>query len=103
MGVVLRPPSGDTDINALDVALIDDRNWVLYDYGDRDNRKTFRLNGINNSDKQRSAIIGFYAFTGNDYVSSFSRKVKKRYWEVAIKNSLFLAAFAKLGDHWNLK
>ena len=98
MGVVLRPPSGDTDINVLDVALIDDRNWVLYNYGDRDNRKTFRLNGINNSDKQRSAIIGFYAFTGNDYVSLFSHN-KKRCWEVAIKNSLFLAAFAKLGDH----
>ena len=61
------------------------------------------MNSINISDKQRSATIGFHAYTGNDYISSFFRKGKKRCWEVAIKNSLFLAAFAKLGDHWNLE
>ena len=33
--------------------------------------------------------------------SSFSRKGKQHCWEVAIKKSLFLAAFAKLEDQWN--
>ena len=103
LGVMLRFLSGDTDITVLVVALIDDRNRVLYDYGNGDNRKAFWLNSINISDKQRSVVIGFHAFTGNDYVSSFFRKGKKRCWKVAIKNSLFLAAFAKLGDHWNLE
>ena len=99
LGIVLRSPSGDTDITALVVALIDDRNRVLYDYGNGDNGKIFWLNSINISEKQRSAIIGFNSLTGNDHVSSFFRKGKKRCWEVAIKNSSFLAAFAKLGDH----
>ena len=103
LGVVLRSLSGDTDITVLAVALIDDRNRVLYDHENGDNRKTFWLNSINISDKHRSAIIGFHAFTGNDHVSSFFRKGKKRCCEVAIKNSLFLAAFAKPWDHWNLE
>ena len=103
MGVVLRSPFSDTDITVLAAALIDDRNRVLYDYGNGDNRKTFWLNSISVSDKQRSATIGLHAFAGNDYVSSFFRKGKKHCWEIAIKNSLFLEAFAKLGDHWNLE
>ena len=41
LGIVLRSPSGDTDITALVVALIDDRNRVLYDYGNGDNGKIF--------------------------------------------------------------
>ena len=84
--VVLRSPSGDTDVTVL-VALIDDRNKVLYDYGNGDNRKTFRLNSINISNEQQPAIIGFHVFTGNDCVSSFFHKGKKCCWEVAIKNS----------------
>ena len=44
-----------------------------------------------------------HASTGNDYASPFSRKGKKRCWEVAISNPFFLAAFAKLGDDWNLE
>ena len=103
LGFVLRSPSGDTDITVLAVALIDDRNKVLYDYGNGDNRKTIWLNSTNISDKQRPAIIGFHAFTGNDYASSFFRKDKKRCREVAINNLFFLAAFAKLGDDWNLE
>ena len=91
------------NITVLAVALIDDRNRVLSDYENGDNWKNFWLKSINISDKQRSAIIGFHAFTGNDYVSSFSLKGKKCFWEVAIKNSLFLVAFAKLGNYWNLE
>ena len=52
LGVVLRSPSGDTDITVFAVALIDERNTVLYDYGNGENRKTFWWNSINISDKQ---------------------------------------------------
>lgn len=41
LGVTLRSPSGDTDITALAVVLIDDRNRLLYDYGNGDNQKKF--------------------------------------------------------------
>ena len=56
------------------------------------------VNSINISDEQRSAIIGFHDFTGNDYVSSFFLKGQKRCLEVAIKSLLFLVAFAALGN-----
>ena len=65
-----------------------------YDYGNGDN---WKLQTNNNPP------IALHAFTGNDYVSSFLRKSKKRYWEVVIKNPLFLVTFAKLGDDWNLE
>ena len=39
LGVVLRSPSCDTDVTVLAVALTDGGNRVLYDYGNRDNRK----------------------------------------------------------------
>ena len=41
LGVVLRAHSGDTDLTVLVVAFIDNRNRVLYDYGNGDNQKTF--------------------------------------------------------------
>ena len=52
LGVVLRSLSGDIVITALAVALIDDRNRVLYDYGNGDNQKTFWLNSINISEEK---------------------------------------------------
>lgn len=41
LGVTLQSPSGDTDITVLAVVLIDDRNRLLYDYGNGDNQKKF--------------------------------------------------------------
>ena len=73
--VVLRSPSGHTDITLLAFALINHSNRVLNDCRNGDNRKTFWLNIINI--RQRFAATGLHAFTGNDYVLFFLRKGKK--------------------------
>ena len=41
LGVVLRSPFGDTDLTVLAIVLINDRNRLLYDYGNGDNQKKF--------------------------------------------------------------
>ena len=47
-------------------------------------RKQIRIDSSSLSDIQCKAIVGFHAFSGNDYISSFLRKTKKM-WD-KIKN-----------------
>ncbi|KAG1714440.1 hypothetical protein GQR58_001385 [Nymphon striatum] len=74
--VVILSPSGDTDILVLAVALLDS-NRVYQDYGKGKLRRGFWLNSISMDDQLKRALIGFHAFTGNDYVSSFFKKGKQ--------------------------
>ena len=50
----------------------------------------------------KESLIGFHAFTGNDYVSSFYRKGKGVCWSALEKNPRFLPAFKDLGSTWEL-
>ena len=54
-------------------------------------------------DEYKKALIGFYSFSGNDYVSSFFRKSKIHCWKVLGKNSRSVRAFARLGKSQNLE
>ncbi|KAG1656355.1 hypothetical protein GQR58_024005 [Nymphon striatum] len=74
--VVIPSPSGDTDILVLAVALLDSYR-VYLDYGKGKLRRGFWLNSISMDDQLKRALIGFHAFTGNDYVSSFLKKGKQ--------------------------
>ena len=47
-------------------------------------------------------MIGFHAFTGNDYISAFFRKGKGIGWNSMIKTDKFVDAFTKLGDEWHM-
>ena len=47
-------------------------------------------------------LIGFHAFTGNDYVSSFFRKGKSTCYKVMKGNNEFREAFTSLGGNWNI-
>ncbi|KAG1711251.1 hypothetical protein GQR58_002553 [Nymphon striatum] len=99
--VVLRSPSGDTDILVLAVALLDS-NRVYLDYGKGKLRRGFWLNSISMDDQLKRALIGFHAFTGNDYVSSFFKKGKQMCWKVMKKNQNFVEAFCLLGVNWSV-
>ena len=69
--------SGDTDIVVPTVALIYEfRNRVLIDDGFGDNKKVMRLSNKGTENKLVDVLIGFHAFTGNDYISSIFRKGK---------------------------
>ena len=63
--VVLRSPSGDTDIFVLASSLLDPTRIYL-DYGKGKLRKGFWLNQLNIDEQLKIPLIGFHAFTGND-------------------------------------
>ena len=79
--VVLRSPSGDTDIVVLSVALLYGFcNRVIIDDGSGDNRKIMRTSSIDIEKDLAQTLGGFHAFTGSDYISSFFRKGKEKCW-----------------------
>ena len=101
--VTLRSPPTDTDILVLAVALLNNhKDNVILDTGSGKSRKVIPLNSIVMDNHLRNALIGFHAFTGNDYVSSFFRKGKFKCWQLVEKYQKFQRAFTGLGLSWTL-
>lgn len=64
-----------------------------------------RIDWVTNIDLEddiSDLLIGFHAFTGNDFASSFFRKSKNTCYELLESRSRFKAAFAQLGSSWEL-
>ena len=102
--VTIRSPSGDTDIVILMIGLLyqyKDR-VILDDFHGAAKRKSYKLSDIELDDDIVESLIGFHAFTGNDFVSSFFKKGKSTCFKLMENNSLFKAAFAQLGSSWDL-
>lgn len=101
--VCIRSPSGDTDILVIAVGLLAGNSRVLIDTGNGDGRKKIWLDSITLTPEQQNALIGFHAFTGNDYVSAFFRKSKQICWDkMNDVNNDWTEIFASLGDEWIL-
>ena len=99
--VTLRSLSRDTDKVVLSVALLYEfRNRVLVDGGSGDNRKFMQLSNIEIKKDLVDTLIGFHAFTGNDYISSFFRKGTEKCWKLVKKAKKFQKAFSILGGNW---
>ena len=68
--LILRSPSGDTDIIVLAVWLISSsQDKVFINCGNEKNRKAIKLSNVNMAADIKQASVGFHAFTRNDYVS----------------------------------
>ena len=80
--IISRSSSGDIDIMIIAISLIDTSKRVLVDYGNGKNRKVVWLNSIDFDDNIRAVLIGFHAFTGNDYDSSFFKRGKQGCFKV---------------------
>ena len=92
-------PSGDTDILVLAVTLLNQhKRRVFLDSGSQQNRRIIWMGNIDITDKLRNALIGYHAFTGNDYVSSFFLKSKIKCWKLIVNNKKFQNSFSALGD-----
>ena len=101
--VVLRSHSGDTDIIVLAVALLQEyRDRIMLDDGSGKSRRTVKLNDVDLDEDVIGALIGFHAFTGNDYCSSFFRKGKETCFKVMQRKSNFSQAFSRVGTEWDL-
>ena len=99
--VCVRSPSGDTDIVVIALTLIEEKDRVLLDSGNGDNRKKIWLDEVAHNDYHHT-LIGFHAFTGNDFVSGFFRKGKLACWKTMLKNEQFINAFSSLGTEWSV-
>ena len=94
LSVVLRSPSGDTDIMVLALGIITEhQDRVYFDYASGKNRKGTWLNAIIMKDCERKALIGFHLFSGNDYISAFFHKGKKCSWKVMTNNDISSSFF----------
>ncbi|KAG1652172.1 hypothetical protein GQR58_026483 [Nymphon striatum] len=101
--VLIRSPSGDVDINILFLALFpEDADRIYIDYGTGKSRKVLQLSTIDMPDTLKSALVGFHAFSGNDYISSIFRKSKRICWKKIEKSKKFTKMFAQLGNQWRI-
>ena len=81
--VIVRSPSGDTDVLVILLSkMIGHQDKIYLDYGTGLNRKGLWLSNVVMSESKLKALIGFHAFTGNDYISSFFRKDKPACWKI---------------------
>ena len=88
--VVIRSPSGDTDIKA------------YLDYSNGKCRKQMYLGAVGIKDEEKTGACRFYSFTWNDYIAAIFTKGKKHCWSTVKSNGSFLRAFTKLGTDWDL-
>ena len=98
MEILVRSCSGDVDIPVILIGLFGSSSKnVILDNGTGKHRKKIRMDGSIWSELQCNALVGYHAFSGNDYVSSFLRKTKK-VWEKVKDDEESLDFFNKLGD-----
>ena len=82
----MRSPSGDIDITVIMIGIFRDHSERCYlDFGSGKYRRGLPLAEIEFEPEVKESLIGFHAFTGNDYVSSFYRKGKGVCWSALEK------------------
>ena len=75
---------------------------VFYDRDNGLNRKGGWLNDLQLKHDLKEALIGFHAFTVNDFIPAFFRKGKKKCWGEMVRNPKFIECFQNLGASWSL-
>ena len=74
---VVRKPSGDVDILVILLSTtIEHPDRIITDFNREEYREIMNLSDVNLSQEEKKCIIGFHAFTRNDYTSSFFRRGK---------------------------
>ena len=95
---IIRSHSGDIDIAVIALShFIEDADRVILDTNTGKYRKTLGLDQIDMTKEQKSSLIGFHAFTGNDYNSSFFRKGKQVCWKVLESKPKYVDTVCNLG------
>ena len=94
---MVRSPSADINILTFFVSHNFGDITIYIDNGTGKNRKIINVTSSELSAREKIALIGLHAFSGNDYVSAFFRKGKCAFWKAMLKQSQFLEAFCHLG------
>ena len=82
--VLVRSPSGDVDMQVLYISTFleeSEQKRIYIDFGNGKSRKILHLDSVDMNSDLKSALTGFHAFTGNDYLSCIFRKSKKLCWK----------------------
>ena len=102
--VIVKSPSGDVDITVIMISkLFNNASRVFWTMVQGFIEKRCGSQMLIYLNREKKCFIGFHAFTGNDYISSFFRKGKTACWKIVEKNSKFVEVFASLGCSWNLQ
>ena len=77
--VLVRSPSGDVDIQVLFICTFleeSEQKQIYIDFGNGKSRKIsiLHLDSVDMNSDLKSALTGFHALTGNDYLSCIFRK-----------------------------
>ena len=76
-GVIIRSPSGDTDILVLTVSVLySHKTRILLDNSSGKEQRSVWLGALELSQQRSTSLIGLHEFSGNDYVSSLFKKGK---------------------------
>lgn len=75
---------------------------VFLDSGNGKNHKAIKLCKDIMTDDFNQALLGFQAFTGNDYVSLFFTKRKAASWKKMVKNGRFIKRFQEFSLSWEI-
>lgn len=102
LDILIKSPSGDTDIVVLGISLFGDTENVFIENGTGQNKKLLSFKDFEFSISKKRSLIGFHAFTGNDYNASFFRKGKRACWNILSKHSKFEDTFNQLGNELHL-
>ena len=101
--VVGKSHSGDTGVNILFASKFIDNEAINLDLGAGSRRKVIKLASIRMSSEHKQSLIGFHAFTGNDYVSSIFKETKDNCWQKLIQNHKFVLMLQQLGNTYDLE
>ena len=94
----IRSNSGDTDIFVM-VLFAFSKEPLFIDPDTSTSRKVICIVDFNVNKGELTALIGFHAMTGGDYVSSFFKKGKTTCWKKMIKKAQFTREMMQLGDN----
>ena len=78
--------------------LSDESDRVHIADGSGKNMKTYKLSNIIMDDEIRLALVGFHAFTGNDYASSLFGVGKKRAFSLMVSDERHVGLFQQIGE-----
>ena len=96
--VCVRSSSGDINILVIMIGIFGcSNNYIVVDKGTGKSRRKIRIDSSTLSERHQKALVGFHAFTGNDYVSSLMRKTKKL-WKKVDGDEFMIDFFCKLGN-----
>ena len=94
----VRSPSGDVDIIVLFMLHCSGSN-IFLDNGHGDARKIIDISFPVLSKIEYQGLSGIHVFSGNNYISSFFRKGKKKFWKTLLKYPEYLDIFGNLGTN----